>query len=138
MVGDAAYPMLPAIATPRFEFGRQSWEALETLDHYRSFPIEHMVPGHLSVISGRENATEFLRNFRDLVQYMQDQAIRAVNRRLDHDEAAVEMEANLPPHLTSDPNLAERYHEFHWIEADVYEGGRLVERRRRRPRSDST
>ncbi|MBJ21224.1 MAG: MBL fold metallo-hydrolase [bacterium] len=120
MVGDAAYPMLPAIATPRFEFGRQSWEALETLDHYRSFPIEHMVPGHLRVISGRENVTNFLRNFRDLVQYMQDQAIRAVNRRLDHDEAAQEMEANLPPHLANDPNLAERYHEFHWIAKQMY------------------
>ena len=114
-VGDAAYPMLPAIATPRFEFGRQSWEALETLDHYRTFPIEHLVPGHLRVLSGRENVARFLTNFRDLVQYMQDQAIRAVNRRLDHAEAAVEMEANLPPHLANDPDLAERYHEFDWI-----------------------
>ena len=120
MVGDAAYPMLPAIATPRFEFGRQSWEALETLDHYRSFPIEHLVPGHLSVISGKENVTNFLRNFRDLVQYMQDQSIRAVNRRLDHDEAAAEMEANLPLHLKNDPNLAERYHEFSWMAKQMY------------------
>lgn len=120
MVGDAAYPMLPAIATPRFEFGRQSWEALETLDHYRSFPIEHLVPGHLSVISGKENVTKFLRNFRDLVQYMQDQSIRAVNRRLDHGEAAAEMEANLPLHLKNDPNLAERYHEFSWMAKQMY------------------
>ena len=57
--GWAAYPMLPAIATPRFEFGRQSWEALETLDHYRTFPIEHMIPGHLRVISGREEVAGF-------------------------------------------------------------------------------
>ncbi|CAM9336783.1 unnamed protein product, partial [Discosporangium mesarthrocarpum] len=119
-VGDAAYPMLPAIATPRFEFGRQSWEALETLDHYRTFPIEHLVPGHLRVLSGRENVTRFLRNFRDLVQYMQDQSIRAVNRRLDHAEAAAEMEANLPPHLANDPDLAERYHEFDWIAKQMY------------------
>ncbi len=120
MVGDAAYPMLPAIATPRFEFGRQSWEALETLDRYRTFPIEHMLPGHLRVISGRERVERFLRNFRDLVQYLQDQSIRAVNRRLDHDEAAREMEANLPPHLANDPDLAERYHEFDWIAKGMY------------------
>jgi len=120
MVGDAAYPMLPAIATPRFEFGRQSWEALETLDYYRTFPIEHMIPGHLRVISGREEVAAFLRNFRDLVQYMQDQSIRAVNRRLDHAEAAAEMEANLPSHLANDPNLAERYHEFDWIAKQMY------------------
>jgi alkyl sulfatase BDS1-like metallo-beta-lactamase superfamily hydrolase len=120
LVGDAAYPMLPAIATPRFEFGRQSWEALETLDHYRTFPIEHMIPGHLRVISGREEVAAFLMNFRDLVQYMQDQAIRAVNRRLDHDEAAREMEANLPAHLRDDPNLQERYHEFDWIARQMY------------------
>lgn len=119
-VGDAAYPMLPAIATPRFEFGRQSWEALETLDRYREYPIEHMIPGHLAVISGETNVSTFLRNFRDLVQYMQDQAIRAVNRRLDHDEAAKEMEANLPLHLKNDPNLAERYHEFSWIAKGMY------------------
>ena len=81
MVGDAAYPMLPAIATPRFEFGRQSWEALETLDRYRQLPVEHMLPGHLRPISGRSEVYAFLTNFRDLVQYMQDQAIRAVNQR---------------------------------------------------------
>lgn len=120
MVGDAAYPMLPAIATPRFEFGRQSWEALETLDRYRQYPIEHLLPGHLRVISGREEVATFLTNFRDLVQYLQDQSIRAVNRRLDHDEAAREMEANLPPHLASDPDLAERYHEFSWIAKGMY------------------
>lgn len=120
LVGDAAYAMLPAIATPRFEFGRQSWEALETLDRYRSFPIEHLVSGHLRVISGLENVTRFLRNFRDVVQYLQDQSIRAVNRGLDHDEAAEEMERNLPAHLATDPDLQERYHEFSWIARQMY------------------
>lgn len=120
MVGDAAYPMLPAIATPRFELGRQSWEALEVLDHYRTFPIEHLLPGHLRPLSGRTEVARFLTNFRDLVQYMQDQSIRAVNRRLDHDEAAREMEANLPPHLANDPDLGEHYHEFSWIAKGLY------------------
>lgn len=120
LVGDAAYAMLPAIATPRFEFGRQSWEALETLDRYRQFPIEHMLPGHLRVISGADAVAAFLTNFRDLVQYMQDQSIRAVNRRLDHDEAAKEMEANLPVHLKNDPDLGEHYHEFSWIAKGMY------------------
>jgi alkyl sulfatase BDS1-like metallo-beta-lactamase superfamily hydrolase len=120
MVGDAAYAMLPAIATPRFEFGRQSWEALETLDHYRTFPIEHLVSGHLRVISGRENVERFLRNFRDAVQFMQDQSIRAVNRGLDHDEAAAEMQRNWPAHLAADPDLQERYHEFDWIAKQMY------------------
>jgi len=120
MVGDAAYAMLPAIATPRFEFGRQSWEALETLDRYRQYPIEQLLPGHLRVISGEVAVSNFLRNFRDLVQYLQDQSIRAVNRRLDHDEAAKEMEANLPAHLRDDPDLGERYHEFSWIAKGMY------------------
>ena len=120
MVGDAAYPMLPAIATPRFEHGRQSWEALETLDVYRALPVEHLLPGHLHPISGREQVAEFLTNFRDLVQYLQDQSIRAVNRRLDHDEAAREMEANLPAHLANDPNLGEWYHEFDWVAKGMY------------------
>lgn len=120
LVGDAAYAMLPAIATPRFEFGRQSWEALESLDEYRTYPIEHLVPGHLRVISGVKEVSAFLTNFRDLVQYLQDQAIRAVNRRLDHDEAAAEMETNLPAHLRNDPDLGERYHEFAWIAKGMY------------------
>jgi alkyl sulfatase BDS1-like metallo-beta-lactamase superfamily hydrolase len=120
MVGDAAYAMLPAIATPRFEFGRMSWEALETLDYYRTLPAEHLLPGHLRTISGEREVADFLRNFRDLVQYMQDQSIRAVNRRLDHDEAAREMEANLPAHLANDPDLGEHYHEFSWIAKGMY------------------
>jgi alkyl sulfatase BDS1-like metallo-beta-lactamase superfamily hydrolase len=120
MIGDAAYPMLPAIATPRFEHGRQSWEALETLDRYRTLPIEHLLPGHLAPISGRARIARFLRNFRDLVQYLQDQSIRAVNQRLDHDQAALRMEAQLPRHLAEDPNLAERYHEFDWIAKGMY------------------
>lgn len=120
MVGDAAYPMLPAIATPRFEFGRQSWEALETLDRYRTYPIEHLLPGHLRTISGRDSVASFLTQFRDLVQYLQDQSIRAVNRRLDHDQAAKEIEANLPKHLAEDPDLGEHYHEFSWIARGMY------------------
>ena len=120
MVGDAAYPMLPAIATPRFEFGRQSWEALETLDRYRALPVEHMLPGHLRPLSGQQEVYDFLTKFRDLVQYLQDQAIRAVNLRLDHDEAAKRMERELPPHLKNDPDLAERYHEFSWIAKGMY------------------
>ena len=112
--------MLPAIATPRFEFGRQSWEALETLDRYRALPVEHLLPGHLRPISGREQVHAFLTSFRDLVQYLQDQSIRAVNQRLDHDEAARRMEAQLPPHLASDPDLVERYHEFSWIAKGMY------------------
>jgi len=120
MAGDAAYPMLPAIATPRFEFGRQSWEALETLDRYRALPVEHLLPGHLRPISGAAEVASFLTNFRDLVQYLQDQSIRAVNRRLDHAEAARELEANLPPHLANDPNLGEHYHEFDWIAKGMY------------------
>lgn len=120
MIGDAAYPMLPAIATPRFEHGRQSWEALETLDRYRELPIEHLLPGHLRPISGQAEVARFLTNFRDLVQYLQDQSIRAVNLRLDHDEAARRLEAELPPHLAQDPDLAERYHELHWIVKGMY------------------
>jgi alkyl sulfatase BDS1-like metallo-beta-lactamase superfamily hydrolase len=120
MAGDAVYPMMPALATPRFEHGRQSWEALETLDRYRALPIEHLLPGHLRPISGRERVASFLTHFRDLVQYLQDQSIRAVNQRLDADEAARRMEEQLPRHLAEDPDLAERYHEFHWIAKGMY------------------
>lgn len=120
MVGDAAYPMLPAVATPRFEHGRQSWEMLETLDLYRTFPVKHLLPGHLRPISGEAQVARFLTNFRDLVQYLQDQSIRAVNLRLDPDEAARRMEEQLPTHLAEDPDLAERYHEFHWIAKGMY------------------
>ncbi|MBK7171622.1 MAG: hypothetical protein IPH83_21180 [Gammaproteobacteria bacterium] len=51
---------------------------------------------------------------------MEDQPIRAVNRRLDPDEAAKEMEANLPAHLKNDPDLGEHYHEFSWIAKGMY------------------
>ncbi|HKK50420.1 MAG TPA: alkyl sulfatase dimerization domain-containing protein [Myxococcota bacterium] len=144
MVGDAAYPMMPAIATPRFEHGRQSWEALESLDRYRQYPIEHLLPGHLHPISGREEVASFLTNFRDLVQYLQDQSIRAVNQRLGHEEAARRIEAQLPPHLAADPDLGEHYHELSWIAKGMYTkaggwwGGDVVDLVRTTPRERAT
>ena len=55
--------------------GQVLYGSLETLDFYRELPVEHLLPGHLHPISGRERVAEFLTNFRDLVQYMQDQSI---------------------------------------------------------------
>ncbi|MBW2268615.1 MAG: MBL fold metallo-hydrolase [Deltaproteobacteria bacterium] len=120
MAGDSAYPMMPAISTPRSEYGRRVWEALDTLDSYRALPVEQLLTGHLRVISGREEVYDFLTKFRDTIQFLNDQTLRAVNQQLDHGEAARLVEATLPQHLATDPDLGEYYHELEWTLKGLY------------------
>jgi alkyl sulfatase BDS1-like metallo-beta-lactamase superfamily hydrolase len=133
LAGDAAYAMFPALSTPRFDRHRDAWANLETLDHFRTLPVEHLVPGHLKVISGSEAVAHFLQQFRDAIQFMHDQTIRLLNQGLGPDEVANAVRASFPPHLASDPELVEYYQKLEWVVKGIYAktggwyGGDVVE-----------
>lgn len=120
MAGDSAYPMMPIIATPRFEHGRRPWEAIDTVDHYRQLPIEHLIGGHIGNISGKQNVYNFLTKFRDTIQFLHDQTIRAANKGMDHDEAAKWVIATLPKDIKDDPNFTAHYQNLEWIIKGLY------------------
>ena len=120
MAGDSAYPMMPIIATPRFEHGRRPWEAIDTIDHYRQLPVEHLLGGHIGNISGQQEVYEFLTKFRDAIQFLHDQTIRAANRGLDHDEAAKWVIKTLPEDIKNDPNFTAHYQNLNWIIKGLY------------------
>lgn len=120
MAGDSAYPMMPIIATPRFEHGRRPWEAIDTVDHYRQLPVKHLLGGHIGNISGQKEVYEFLTKFRDAIQFLHDQTIRAANRGLDHDEAAKWVIETLPEDIKNDPNFTAHYQNLTWIIKGLY------------------
>lgn len=120
MAGDSAYPMMPIIATPRFEHGRRPWEAIDTVDHYRELPIKHLLGGHIGNISGEKNVYDFLTKFRDAIQFLHDQTIRAANQGMDHDEAANWVKATLPDDIKNDPDFSAHYQNLDWIIKGLY------------------
>ena len=133
LAGDAYYPMFPALSTPRFDRHRDAWRNLETLDRFRTLGAEHVVPGHLWVISGREEVDQHLTAFRDAIQFMHDQTIRLLARGYGQTEAANQVRASFPAHLAADPDLAEYYQRLEWVVKGIYAktggwyGGDVVE-----------
>ena len=133
LAGDAYYPMFPALSTPRFDRHRDAWRNLETLDRFRRLGAEHVVPGHLWVVSGRDRVAQHLTAFRDAVQFMHDQTIRLLARGYGQTETANRIRASFPPDLANDPNLAEYYQRLEWVVKGIYAktggwyGGDVVE-----------
>ncbi len=120
LAGDAYYPMFPALSTPRFDRHRDAWRNLETLDRFRKLGAEHVVPGHLWVISGREQVAQHLTAFRDAIQFMHDQTIRLLARGYGQTETANQIRASFPAHLAADPDLAEYYQRLEWVVKGIY------------------
>ncbi|MFK8020496.1 MAG: alkyl sulfatase dimerization domain-containing protein [Pseudomonadales bacterium] len=120
LTGDLIYPHLPAIATPRFEKEREVWRNLESIEWVRQLSAKHLVPGHLHVVSGAENVQQFVLNFRDVIQFMNDQTIRLLRNGLGPLETAERIRELMPAHLREDPNLGEYYHKLDWIVRGLY------------------
>lgn len=79
-----------------------------SIDMMRRYRAEFMVPAHGRPVAGRDNVHELLTAYRDAIQFVHDQAVRAMNRGATPDEIAEAVPA-LPAHLASHPWLGEHY-----------------------------
>ena len=86
----------------------------------RALKPEYLVPSHTRPLTGADKIENALRDYRDAIQYVHDQAVRGINRGLTPDDLAAEIK--LPPHLARSPYLQPFYGNVAWSVRSMFSG----------------
>jgi alkyl sulfatase BDS1-like metallo-beta-lactamase superfamily hydrolase len=111
------YEAFPALTTMRGSGQRNPLDYVNTLKLCRSLNPEYLVALHgpNPVTAGAENVRQYLTNFSDAIQFLNDQTVQYLNRGFTPGE--IKDLLVLPPHLAGSPYLQETYGGKDW---DVY------------------
>lgn len=111
------YEAFPALTTMRGSGQRNPLDYVATLKLCRSLDPEYLVALHGAnpVTVGKENVRQYLTNFSDAIQFLNDQTVQYLNRGFTPGE--IKDLLVLPPHLASSPYLQETYGQKDW---DIY------------------
>ena len=107
MVGDNFYRSFANLYAIRGTKFRNPMEWVHSLDKIRLLNAEHLVPSHSRPISGEENVSKALTDYRDGIQFVHDQTIRYINKGLTPNE--IVQKVKLPHHLAESPYLQPFY-----------------------------
>ncbi len=118
--GDNYYTSFPNLYTIRGTTFRNLEDWYQSIDIIRDLKPEHLVPCHGRPVSGSDLIYTTLTPYRDAVQYIHDQGIRAMNRGMTADEMVEAVK--LPPHLSSIPYLQEYYGKASWSLRSLFNG----------------
>ncbi|MCU0487654.1 MAG: MBL fold metallo-hydrolase [Anaerolineales bacterium] len=108
------YEAFPAISTMRGSRQRDPLDYVSSLKIARGLNAEYLVAIHgpNPVTSGEENVRQYLTNFSDAIQFINDQTVQYLNR--GYTDAEMMDLIVLPPHLASSPYLQETYGSKDW------------------------
>jgi alkyl sulfatase BDS1-like metallo-beta-lactamase superfamily hydrolase len=108
------YEAFPALATMRGSRLRDPLDYVNSLKICRSLNPEYLVALHgpNPVTTGAENVRQYLTNFSDAIQFLNDQTVQYLNRGFTPGE--MKDLIVLPPHLASSPYLQETYGAKDW------------------------
>jgi len=108
------YEAFPAISTMRGSRLRDPLDYVNALKIARGLNPEYLVTIHgpNPVTSGKENIRQYLTNFSDAIQFVNDQTLYYMNRGYTAGEMMDLIV--LPPHLASSPYLQETYGSKDW------------------------
>ena len=108
------YEAFPALATMRGSRLRDPLDYVNSLKIARSLNPEYLVALHgpNPVTTGAENVREYLTNFSDAIQFLNDQTVQYLNRGYTPGE--MKDLIVLPPHLANSPYLQETYGSKDW------------------------
>jgi alkyl sulfatase BDS1-like metallo-beta-lactamase superfamily hydrolase len=118
--GENIYEQFPNLYTMRGTKYRDVSLWIDSLDELRSLNATHLVPSHTRPLSGQENVSKILTEFRDGVAYIYDQTIRNINKGSDAED--VVQKVQLPPYLKDHPWLQPRYGQVEWMTKGIYNG----------------
>ncbi|MCP4805223.1 MAG: MBL fold metallo-hydrolase [Proteobacteria bacterium] len=113
--GDNWYAAFPNLYTIRGTKPRPVDDWIDSLDEMRAKDPRVLVPSHTAPV--REPA-QALTAYRDGIQWVRDAVLRGANAGVDIDTLAATIE--LPPHLASEPALAELYGSIPWSVRAIY------------------
>ncbi len=117
-VGDAWGGTGPYASTPRNELGRDPYAFIRSLDMFLDYPAEAMIPGHGRAVLGADDVRKSLMNARDMIQFLTDSVVRAINSGTPRDIALANLE--IPAHLKNDPDLQWHYHTMGYVWRGLY------------------
>jgi alkyl sulfatase BDS1-like metallo-beta-lactamase superfamily hydrolase len=108
------YEAFPALSTMRGSRLRNPLDYVNTLKIARSLNAEYLVTIHgpNPVTVGKENIRQYLTNFSDAIQFLNDQTVQYLNRGYTAGEMKDLIE--LPPHLAGSSYLQETYGSKDW------------------------
>jgi len=108
------YEAFPAISTMRGSRLRDPLDYVNSLKIARGLNPEYLVTIHgpNPVTSGKENVSQYLTNFSDAIQFVNDQTLYYMNKGYTAGEM-IDLIV-LPPHLASSPYLQEIYGSKEW------------------------
>jgi alkyl sulfatase BDS1-like metallo-beta-lactamase superfamily hydrolase len=120
VTGDNYYHSFPNLYAIRGTTTRDVMTWVASLDAMRALKPAFLVPGHTLPLAGEHDIAERLTDYRDAIQFVHDQTVRAMNDGKQPDEI-VEM-VRLPRELASRPWLAERYGRVDWSVRGIFDG----------------
>ena len=120
LCGDNFYWTFPNLYTIRGTPYRSLQQWYQSIDKMRDKKPEYLVPGHTRPIIGAQRIETILRDYRDAIQFVHDQAIRGINMGMTPDELAEYVK--LPPHLAGAPYLQPFYGKVSWSVRSVFSG----------------
>ena len=117
---DNFYKSFPNLYAIRGTPYRDVLQWVESLDKMRALRANYLVPSHTRPISGKENISETLTNYRDAIEFVHDQTVRWMNKGLTPEEIVERVK--LPPHLARQPYLQEYYGTVTWSVRGIFDG----------------
>ena len=118
--GDNFYKSFPNLYTIRGTAYRDVNQWRNSLDKMRALAPQILVPSHTQPIVESDEVMKALTDYRDAIQYVHDQTVRAINHGLTADEIVERVQ--LPAHLASSPYLQEFYGKVEWSVRAVMTG----------------
>lgn len=118
--GDNFYRSFPNLYAIRGTAYRDVMDWVRSLDKMRALKPEIMVPSHTRPIYGQADIFQALTDYRDAIQFIHDQTIRAMNNGLTVDEIVEQVK--LPKHLAAKPYLQEFYGRVDWSVRSIFNG----------------
>lgn len=116
--GDLVYASFPNLSTPAIG-PRPIPGWIRSLERFLELEPEHLVGSHSDPVSGRDEVRELLTAYRDAVQYVWDESVRAIDASVPVHEAARSIQ--LPEPLAAHPWLQEHYGTINWGVRAVYD-----------------
>jgi alkyl sulfatase BDS1-like metallo-beta-lactamase superfamily hydrolase len=120
LAGDNYYHSFPNLYAIRGTTNRDVMTWVASLDRMRALGAEVLVPGHTLPVRGEAEVRARLTDYRDAIQFVHDQTVRAMNEGREPDEIVATV--RLPKELAARPWLAERYGRVDWSVRGIFDG----------------
>lgn len=121
VVGDELFHSVPNMYTIRGAKFREPAGYIRAVDALLEYDVEYMLGSHLVPIEGKDNIRQQIVKFRDLVQWINDQSIRYINKGYGIEELKAQF-TEVPDYLDNGAFSTEMYGSFRHIAPQMFAG----------------